>query len=163
MISDAMLEIDHPCIGIADSTAVDTAGWDLSKAINKGVVKLFEDLDALATFYGMDTTEFNKTVQTFNDYVEQGLDEAFKKPIVKQAKPIFKPPFYAMRLWPKVHFTMGGVLVNSEAQVLDFEGGVIKGLYAAGEVVGGVHGASRLGSCAITECIVFGRIAGQNI
>jgi len=59
-----------------------------------------------------------------------------------------------MRLWSKVHYTMGGISIITKAQVLDFDGNVIKGLYAAG-----VHGASRLGSCAITECIVFGRIA----
>jgi succinate dehydrogenase/fumarate reductase flavoprotein subunit len=58
---------------------------------------------------------------------------------------------------------MGGLSINKKAQVLDFDNNIIKGLYAAGEIVGGVHGASRLGSCAVTECIVFGRIAGKNI
>ncbi len=57
---------------------------------------------------------------------------------------------------------MGGVLINSKAQVLDLSLQPMKGLYAAGEVTGGVHGASRLGSCAITDCLVFGRIAGRN-
>lgn len=163
VIADAMLEIGHPCIGIADSEAVDTAGWDLSKAISKGVIRLFDDLDTLAESYGINSVELKKTVQTYNGFVEQNLDEAFKKPIVDQASPIVKAPFYAMRLWPKVHYTMGGLRINQDAQVLDFEGNAIKGLYAAGEVVGGVHGASRLGSCAITECIVYGRLAGKNI
>ena len=53
--------------------------------------------------------------------------------------------------------------MNEKAQVLNFEGDIIKGLYAAGEIVGGVHGASRLGSCSVTECIVFGRIAGREV
>lgn len=90
-------------------------------------------------------------------------DKDFQKPIVELAKPIETKPYYVMRLWPKVHFTMGGLLINEKANVLDFNGNIIKNLYAAGEVVGGVHGASRLGSCSITECIVFKRIAGQNI
>jgi succinate dehydrogenase/fumarate reductase flavoprotein subunit len=67
-----------------------------------------------------------------------------------------------MRLWPKVHFTMGGAQINIRAQVINLDQEPVNGLYAAGEVTGGVHGACRLGSCAITECFVFGRIAGMN-
>jgi succinate dehydrogenase/fumarate reductase flavoprotein subunit len=57
---------------------------------------------------------------------------------------------------------MGGIRINPKAQVLNLNDTPIKGLYAAGEVTGGIHGACRLGSCAITECLVFGRIAGMN-
>jgi succinate dehydrogenase/fumarate reductase flavoprotein subunit len=57
---------------------------------------------------------------------------------------------------------MGGLQIDPKAQVLDLNGQPIKGLYAAGEITGGVHGAVRLGSNATTDCIVFGRIAGQN-
>ncbi|MCR3922799.1 MAG: FAD-binding protein [Firmicutes bacterium] len=103
------------------------------------------------------------SINRYDGFVQRGIDDDFQKPIVDEAYPMEKTPFYAMRLWPKVHFTMGGLSINERAQVLDFNGNTIDGLYAAGEVVGGVHGASRLGSCAITECIVFGRIAGQNI
>lgn len=72
-------------------------------------------------------------------------------------------PTYAVRLAPKIHHTMGGIAIDDRATVLDIlSGEPIPGLFAAGEVTGGVHGASRLGSCAITDCLVFGRIAGQN-
>ena len=71
------------------------------------------------------------------------------------------PPYYAVRLWPKVHYTPGGVGIDPRARVIDLDGRPIPGLFAAGEVGGGVHGASRLGSCSLTDCIVFGRIAGQ--
>jgi succinate dehydrogenase/fumarate reductase flavoprotein subunit len=57
---------------------------------------------------------------------------------------------------------MGGIQINTSAQVMDLNQKPIKGLYAAGEVTGGIHGACRLGSCAITDCLVFGRIAGKN-
>ncbi|MBN1856258.1 MAG: FAD-binding protein [Dehalococcoidia bacterium] len=57
---------------------------------------------------------------------------------------------------------MGGVQINASAQVIDLKGYPIGGLYAAGEATGGVHGACRLGSCAITDCLVFGRIAGRS-
>ncbi len=71
-------------------------------------------------------------------------------------------PWYAIRLWPKVHHTMGGIRIDKNAHVLDLSGRIIPGFFAAGEITGGVHGACRLGSCAITECFVFGRIAGRN-
>jgi succinate dehydrogenase/fumarate reductase flavoprotein subunit len=64
-------------------------------------------------------------------------------------------------LWPKIHYTPGGVGINAKAQVIDLHQRPIPRLFAAGEVSGGIHGASRLGSCSLTECIVFGRIAGQ--
>jgi succinate dehydrogenase/fumarate reductase flavoprotein subunit len=66
-----------------------------------------------------------------------------------------------MRLQPKVHYTSGGVGIDERARVVDIQGMPIPGLFAAGEVCGGIHGADRLGGCALVECIVFGRIAGK--
>lgn len=161
--ADAILRIGHPCVGIADRRAVQCAGWDISKAIEKGVVRTYQSIAELAAYYNMDTKAVQSSVSRYNGYVRKGFDKDFQKPISEQAAPIEQSPFYAMRMWPKVHFTMGGLSINKKAQVLDYNGNTIAGLYAAGEVAGGVHGASRLGSCAITECIVFGRIAGRNI
>ena len=74
-----------------------------------------------------------------------------------------KGPYYAVKGEVRVHHTMGGVEINEQAQVLDTQGNVIPGLYAAGEVTGGIHGANRLGGNAIADIIVFGRIAGENV
>lgn len=71
-------------------------------------------------------------------------------------------PWYVARLSPKVHHCMGGLYTNENAQVYSVTGALISGLYAAGEATGGVHGAVRLGSCAVTDCLVNGRIAGRN-
>ena len=90
------------------------------------------------------------------------MDDELEKPFRKDAKPIAQAPFYAVRLWPKVHHTMGGIQINTKAQALGLNHRPIKGLYVAGEVSGGVHGACRLGTCAIADCLVFGRIAGKN-
>lgn len=70
-------------------------------------------------------------------------------------------PYYAIKVAPGVHHTMGGLKINTNTEVLDASGNVIPGLYAAGEVTGGVHGANRLGGNAVADIIVFGRIAGQ--
>lgn len=76
--------------------------------------------------------------------------------------PIDEAPFYGVRLRPKVHHCMGGVKTDVERRVIDMNMQVISGLYAAGEAVGGIHGACRLGSCATADCLVNGRIASQN-
>lgn len=68
---------------------------------------------------------------------------------------------YVGRVTPAVHFTMGGVVINEKAEVLDGDGAHIGGLWAAGEVTGGVHGENRLGGSSLLECVVFGRIAGD--
>jgi len=161
-ISDALLNIGHPCIGIADRKAVEKSGWNITSCLEKGIVKQFNHLEDLASFYKLSLNNLKLTVDKYNRYVENGLDEEFHKPILAKALPISSPPYYSIRTWPKVHHTMGGVQINARGQVLDLDQHPLKGLYAAGEVVGGIHGACRLGSCAVTECLVFGRIAGQN-
>ena len=162
ILSDALLDIGHPCVGIADSKAVETQGWDLGRGLKKGVIRKFDRLEELGAAYEIPADEFMATVERHNDHVEEGIDREFGREVLPNAAPIAEPPFYGMRLWPKVHFTMGGVQINSRAQVINLDQEPVKGLYAAGEVTGGVHGACRLGSCAITECLVFGRIAGKN-
>jgi len=161
-LSDRILDIGYPCIGIADSVAVSESGWNIDKCIGKKVVRTFDSVESLADAYNIDRKELGETINHFNQFVVNKKDRDYNKPILESAKEIIKPPYYAIRLWPKVHHTMGGLRINSKAQVLDLDGEIIKGFYAAGEVTGGIHGASRLGSCAITECFVFGRIAGRN-
>ena len=70
-------------------------------------------------------------------------------------------PFYVVRLWPRVHHCMGGLVINNKAQVENARGQVIPGLYAAGEITGGVHGMVRLGTVAVADCIIFGRTAAR--
>lgn len=70
---------------------------------------------------------------------------------------------YVGRVTPVVHFTMGGVVINEKAEVLDKEEKRIQGIWAAGEVSGGIHGANRLGGSSLLECVVFGRIAGEQV
>jgi flavocytochrome c len=116
----------------------------------------------LHTGHPCPSRQLMETIESYNSYVNEKSDPIFGKPILDNAEPLSNPPYYCIRLWPKVHHTMGGVLINCEAQVLNLSKQPIKGFYAAGEVTGGVHGASRLVSCAIVDCLVFGRIAGKN-
>lgn len=92
--------------------------------------------------------------------VAAGNDKEFGRAL-QLAIQLDKPPFYACRVWPKVHYCMGGVGIDHQARVLTVHGKPIEGLYAADEVTGGAHGASRLGGCAIADGLVFGRIAAD--
>ena len=159
--ADAILATGHPCLCVADHEALAVSGHEISRALKKGVVKEFKRLEDLSAAYGMPANAFEETVAQFNGFIADGFDPDFGKPILQDAAPLEHPPYYSMRLWPKVHYTMGGVLINTRAEVLDLQQKPIQGFYAAGEVAGGVHGACRLGSCAITDCLTFGRIAGQ--
>jgi len=161
-LSDAILNIGKPCIGIADTKAVEQSGWNIHRCLEKGVVKNFNQLEDLASYYRLPYDTLQATVEKYNTYVTNNLDEEFGKPFPSKTAPMTHPPYYAIRLWPKVHHTMGGVQINVRGQVIDLNQNPIRGLFAAGEVTGGVHGACRLGSCAITDCLVFGRISGRN-
>ncbi|MFC1953445.1 flavocytochrome c [Chloroflexota bacterium] len=161
-ISDAILSIGRPCIGIVDERAVEQSGWDIVPCLEKGITNRFSRLEDLAKFYNLSLNDLSNTIDRYNNYVENRFDGEYSKPILPEAYPISSPPYYGIRTWPKVHHTMGGVQINPKAQVIDIYQDPIKGLFAAGEVVGGIHGACRLGSCAITDCLVFGRIAGRN-
>ncbi|CAB5138300.1 Flavocytochrome c flavin subunit [Olavius algarvensis associated proteobacterium Delta 3] len=159
--SDAIFKTGHVCLGIVDANGVNNAAESLEHSLKRGYVKAFPTLGDLASAYGIADGQVQGTVERYNRTITEDGQDPFGKPLAHGAKPLVHPPFYAIRLWPKVHYTPGGVGINSKAQVIDLQGHPIPHLFAAGEVCGGIHGASRLGSCALTECIVFGRIAGQ--
>jgi len=106
-------------------------------------------------------TTLKNTINIYNSYVEKGRDEKFNRRgnLIK----IEKGPFYIQIVAPAVHHTMGGIKINSDNEVLDIRGNIIKGLYAAGEIVGGIHGTNRLGGNAITDILVFGKRVGEKI
>ena len=159
--ADALLNAGHPCVCLVDQRGIEASGFVIAHCVRKGVVKQFDRLAELAAEYGMPGEAFEETVSRYNQFVRDKSDRDFGKPISEKVAPIQNAPYYAMRVWPKVHYTMGGILINAKAQVLDLNQQPIEAFYAAGEVAGGVHGACRLGSCAIIDCLVFGRIAGQ--
>jgi fumarate reductase flavoprotein subunit len=77
-------------------------------------------------------------------------------------QPLTQAPYYAIEVEPVLHHTMGGIKINSNAEVINSGGNPVPGLFAAGEVTGSVHGGNRLGGNAVTDIIVFGQIAGTS-
>jgi len=159
--ADAIMATGDPCISICDANAAGNTPR-LELLLKNNIVREFADLKSLAEAYDIPTSALQDTVEKYNDSVDRGTDNAFGKPILADAGPIADPPFYAMRTWPKVHHTMGGIHIDQEARVIGRNHEPIPHLFAAGEITGGIHGAVRLGSCAITDCLVFGRLAGRN-
>lgn len=119
-----------------------------------------DNLEDLAEYFNIDEANFLKTIEKFNKFVDDGEDKDFNHRNLNNK--INEGPFYIEKVTPSIHHTMGGLVINENAEVLNSKGEVIKGLYAAGEVTGGIHGANRLGGNAVTDVLVFGRIAGKN-
>jgi flavocytochrome c len=158
--STSILKLGHPVVCIVDHEgAQHSLRQDLDDL--QPTVKQFSSLEELGREYKMDPATLADTVKKYNQGVLNKMDE-FGKPFRDDHKSIETPPFYAVRLWPKVHHTMGGLHINESAQVMHVDGKPIKGLFAAGEVTGGIHGGDRLGSCATLDCLTFGRIAGRS-
>ena len=136
----------------------------ISKGMASGkVVGECASLDEIASKYGVPADALKETVKKYNEGVRAKKDE-FGKQESALSEINEAGPFYVIRLSPKPHHTMGGLKINAKAEVISSKTNKpIPGLYAAGEITGGTHGASRLGTVAITDCIVFGMIAGENL
>lgn len=128
--------------------------------IAKGFVTSASSPKALAEALGMDHHQFLATLERYNGFVEKQHDDDFGRTTALRA-PINEGPFYAIQIAPGVHHTMGGVTINTETCVLDSNHNVLPGAFAAGEVVGGIHGGNRIGGNAVADIIIFGTLAGH--
>ena len=134
----------------------------LQKLLEQQIIKEYKSLDEIAADYKMPVDTLKATVAEFNKAVETKSDPAFGRYINNEQTPLAEGPWYAAEMSPKVHHCMGGLVTDLQCRVIDVvDGKPVPGLFAAGEATGGVHGAVRLGSCAILDCLVNGRIAGQ--
>lgn len=142
---------------------VDQAMLDKSSVIagyvKRGFVFQGATYEELAEQLGMDAATFAETMNTWNTYVEAKNDPDFGR--TSFASPLNTAPYYAIMVTAGVHHTMGGLKITENTEVMKEDGTTIAGLYAAGEVTGGIHGANRLGGNAVADFVVFGRIAGE--
>lgn len=138
----------------------------LNKSLKSGTTKKFDTLEELAKYYGIPLEPLKAEIARYNGWIKEGreFDPDFHRPLTPNEGVLMgKGPWYGHRLTSKLHYTMGGIRINENAQVIgrDFE--PIPGLYAAGEVTGGVHGVTRLGGNSVLDGIVFGRIASRSL
>ena len=136
---------------------------DRAKAIDfyekMGYVSSGKDVKELAEKINLPGNQLHRSVVTWNQSVANKMDEEFKRTTAME-NDLTKPNYYAIKIAPGVHYTMGGVKINKQTEVLNKENQPIKGLYAAGELAGGLHGNNRIGGNSVAEIIVFGRQAG---
>ena len=144
---------------VVDQSMVDKSAV-IAGYIKSGYTVTGATYEELAKAMGVDEATFTSTMNTWNQAVEAKSDAEFGR--TSFANPLTTAPYYAIKITPAVHHTMGGIVINPKAEVLNEKGEAISGLYAAGEVTGGVHGANRLGGNAVADFVVFGRIAGQS-
>ncbi|SHH96178.1 flavocytochrome c [Ferrimonas marina] len=135
-----------------------------AKVLRYNVGWKFDTLEELADHFGTPKDALKAQLAEYNGYIEAGEDKQFGKIIADSNRIKVEAPFMVVRLWPKVHYCQGGVQITPDAEVIDsLTGAPIPGLFAAGEVAGGIHGVSRLGSCSIPECMVMGMTAARTL
>ncbi len=167
--SDAIMNVigkdeNYP-IAVCDDAIVKAINPSFVKLpLEMGTVKKFNTLEELADAFKIKKSAFLAEVKRFNKFVANNKDEDYGRILTfNKGLNISKPPFYGIEVCSKIHHTMGGVMINEEAQVISgTTHQPIKGLYAGGEITGGVHGASRLGTVAVIDALTFGMIAGEH-
>ncbi|QYK07010.1 flavocytochrome c [Shewanella zhangzhouensis] len=154
----------YPPILITSKKSAEGSHHTLDNVLRHNVGWELENLDAIAKRFDVPLEALQQQVEDWNAYVDKGNDEQFGKPMNMVKGQKLEAPFIVVRLWPKVHYCQGGAQVNKYGEVLSADTGMpISGLYAAGEVTGGIHGVSRLGSTSITETLVMGMTAGRTV
>ena len=166
VLRDAML--DQP--GMVAWSFVDADGFELQKnskgpeneaALKEGTLYVGNTVEELARKIGVKPEVLKATFDEYNKAVDTKKDPLGRAPGMLVNK-LVKAPFYAGMLTMKRHHTMGGIVINADAQVIDRDGKVIPGLYAAGEITGVVHGTNRVGGNAMADIFTYGRVAGQS-
>lgn len=167
VLSEAILDqTDEKAYMIWDQAGADAVGiFDIypdeyDNLAARDLIIKGDTIEEVCEPLGVDAAALQETLNTWNSYVDQGSDPDFN--YRGEMHKIETAPYYLVVYKPAVHYTMGGLHINTDAQVLDAEGNPIEGLYAAGEVAGHKMGSNRLGSTSMADIYTFGRIAGDN-
>ncbi|AKL96817.1 fumarate reductase flavoprotein subunit [Clostridium aceticum] len=160
VVSEATLEQEEQTAFLFFDEGIRESLSAIEGYIRQGFTTEADSIEELAEALGIDAENLTATVEAYNGYVAAGDDQDFGRDDMPRS--LENSKFYAIEVGPAVHHTMGGLRINALGQVLDNEGTPISGLYAAGEVTGGVHGGNRLGGNALADLIVFGRLAGKS-
>lgn len=163
VLAKAVIENSGLIYQIADDkikdTAYNTTQESLDAQVKAGTLFRADTLEDLAKQIGMNPAVLVKTIQDYNSYVDCGEDPDFHKNVLGLKCEV--APFYATPRKPAIHHTMGGLVIDTKAHVLNKDGQIIDGLYSAGENAGGIHAGNRLGGNSLADIFTFGRIAAN--
>jgi len=160
VVSKAILEQEGATAFLVLDKQVYEKASTYEKYKNQGLLKEAQTLAELAEIMKVDAATLEATVAKYNEAVKAKADSEFGRTSLEIE--LVTAPYYAVEISPAIHHTMGGVTINTSTQVINNSGEVVEGLFAAGEVTGGVHGANRIGGNAVTDITVFGKIAGAS-
>jgi fumarate reductase flavoprotein subunit len=160
-VSAAIIALEEKYAWIIFDEHVRAKNKAADEYIARGLVTSASSPRGLAEKAGFDSDTFLATLERYNGFVEKQHDEDFGRTTALRA-PIKSGPFHAIRIAPGVHHTMGGVMINARTEVLDNANRPVPGAWAAGEVVGGIHGGNRIGGNAVADIIIFGIQAGHH-
>ena len=160
VVSQAILEQTNKQSYLVFDQGVRDSLSAIEKYINKGIIVQADTIEQLAAILGIDGAALNATINNYNEYAIAGTDVEYGRTDMRTA--LNQGPYYAGLCAPAIHHTMGGVKIDTSAEVMNTSNNIIPGMFAAGEVTGGVHGANRLAGTAMTDIVVFGRIAGDS-
>ena len=133
----------------------------IEKYVKSGITVQADTIEGLAEQLNIDSATLATTLADWNEIVKNKRDTQFGR-TTGMNEDLTTPPYYAIKIAPGIHHTMGGVKINTAAEVINTDGAAIPGLFAAGEVCGGVHGGNRLGGNAVADIVIFGRIAAES-
>lgn len=157
---DQTMWILHDAHEYYDEDVKNDFNESIGQLVENGTAVKGNTIEELAEQMNVDPKILKETVDAYNKAVKGETTDSLGKNLMEE--PFDKAPFYASVRVPTIHHTMGGIEINTDTQVIDTSGNVIPGLYAAGEVTGGIHGANRLGGNAIPDTVIFGKIAGKS-
>lgn len=161
-LSDAILQQTGKKAFLVFDQSVRESLSAIENYAQQGLMTSAETPAELAEALQIPVSAFVGTLEKYSLYQTTGEDKDFQRKAEEMPRPLTEAPYYAIEVEPVIHHTMGGIQINSQAEVVNQVGKAIPGLYAAGEVTGGVHGGNRLGGNAVADIIVFGQIAGTS-
>jgi len=148
---------------LLNQAGAEVANKHVPHYMKKGLLSKVDSLADAAKWIGVTHATLTETLAQYHAAAAAGKDAFGKKFFHNAEFASTSGPFYVGTVTPALHYCMGGVAIDAEAHVLKNDGSIFKGLYAAGEITGGVHGVNRLGGNALTECVVFGQVVGEGI
>ncbi|MBR5297208.1 MAG: flavocytochrome c [Parabacteroides sp.] len=161
-LSEAILEQTDKSVFIVFDQSVRKSLSTIENYAQQGLLTTANTPAELAKALKLPVDAFVNTIETYQVYQATGEDLDFHREAEEMLFPLNEAPYYAIEVEPVIHHTMGGIKINTKAEVITRAGNAIPGLYAAGEVTGGVHGGNRLGGNAVADIVVFGKLAGTS-
>lgn len=159
-VSQAIIALPEQYAYLVFDSGVKERAKAIDFYIEQGLTVSSETIEGLAKEIGASEADLKATLETWNQAVTEQNDAEFGR-TTAMAHALDKGPYYAIKIAPGIHHTMGGVKINTLAEVQNTDNQSIPGLYAAGEVTGGLHGSNRIGGNAVADIIIFGRQAGE--